>query len=57
MKNNIHKMGTYSPQAGYAVDWQNDGTQHGELTKNIVGLFCSFVHANVDLRKIIAVCA
>lgn len=45
----------HSPETGDNVHGQDDGTQNSELAENVSSLFLSLVHANVDLREVIAV--
>lgn len=45
----------HAPQTGDDVHWQHDGTEHGELAKDVVGLLGALVHANVDLGEVVLV--
>ena len=54
---NIAYLRIHSPHAGDNVHREDNGTQNGELAENVVGLLCTFVHTDVDLGEIIAVCS
>lgn len=54
---NITYLRIHSPHAGDNVHREDNGTQNGELAENVVGLLCTFVHTDVDLGEIVAVCS
>lgn len=45
----------HAPQAGDDVHGEHNGTQDGELSKDIGSLLLSLVHADVNLGEIVAV--
>ena len=45
----------HAPQPGDDVHGQHDSAQHGELAEHVGRLLLPLVHADVDLRKVVAV--
>ena len=45
----------HAPHARDDVHGQHNGPDDSELTQDVIGLFRALVHANVDLREVVAV--